>query len=76
MHWYSKICRKPAKEGDLELYIERSYCKLTLVNMDSEWSYCKLTLNESEHIPLGNNQASKLPVFVSFLLLLLLLRHQ
>ena len=42
-----------AIEGYVELNIERSYCKLTLMN--TEWCYCKLTLKESEHIPLGKN---------------------
>ena len=43
---------KLAKEGYVELNIE--------------WSYCKLTLKASKHIPLGNNRASKLLVFVCF----------
>ena len=44
--------RKPAKEGYVLLNIERSYYKLAL--------------KASEHIPLRNNRASKLPVFVFF----------
>ena len=44
--------QKPAKEGYVQLNIERSYYKLTL--------------KESEHIPLRNNRASKIPVFVFF----------
>jgi hypothetical protein len=31
-----------------------------------ERSYYKLTLKASEHIPLRNNRASKIPVFVFF----------
>ena len=49
---HSKICRKPTKEGYVELNIERSYCKLTL--------------KASEHISLGNSQALKLQVFFFF----------
>ena len=48
-----------AKEGYVELNIERSYCKLTLMN--TEWSYCKLTLKESEHIPLGKKLSFETP---------------
>ena len=44
--------RKPAKDGYVQLNIERSYYKLAL--------------KASEHIPLRNNRASKLPVFVFF----------
>ena len=40
------------KEGYVQLNIERSYYKLTL--------------KASEHIPLRNNRASKIPVFVFF----------
>ena len=47
----SKIRRKPAKEGYVQLNIEESYYKLTL--------------KASEHIPQRNNRASKIPVFVS-----------
>ena len=47
-----KIRRKPAKQGYIQLNIERSYYKLTL--------------KASEHIPLRNNRASKIPVFVFF----------
>ena len=47
----SKIRRKPAKEGYVELNIEQSYYKLTL--------------KASEHIPLRYNRASKLPVSFS-----------
>ena len=47
-----KIHRKPAKEGYVQLNIERSYYKLTL--------------KASEHIPLRTNHASKLLIFVFF----------
>ena len=47
-----KIRRKPAKEGYVQMNIERSYYKLTL--------------KASGHIPLRNNCASKIPVFVFF----------
>ena len=40
------------KEGYVELNIERPYYKLTL--------------KACEHIPLRNNRASKLPVFIVF----------
>ena len=43
---------KTGKRGYVQLNIERSYYKLTL--------------KVSEHIPLRNNRASKIPFFVSF----------
>ena len=42
--------QKPAKEGYVDLDIERSYCKLTL--------------KASKHISLRNNLASKFTVFI------------
>ena len=47
-----EIRRKPAKEGYVQLNIERSYYKLTLM--------------ASEQIPMRNNRASKIPVFIFF----------